>query len=300
MKKQLSTIPHIISPQERELLLRYVTKQSREASFLNPHHAMTLRQRLVFWWLCLRKKTGVPLAYLTKEKEFYSRSFFVNKHVLIPRPESELLIDCVLHAYKKGAKNNAIVFYDIGTGSGNLITTLACEIPSKHATFIASDVSQRALHVAKHNAQTLCPKTPIRFYHAEFLQSAPLRQKIITTSRQKPSPHLMVIANLPYVTTQWKKHLMRQKNSYGLRFEPQRALWSADGGLMHYKTFFNQLKTLLPQTSFHTVTIFYEINDHQATPLITFLKEQMPHSRFSVHKDLAGHRRVIVQKITRS
>lgn len=156
-------------------------------------------------------------------KDFYGRNFYITKDVLIPRPETEQLIDMVLSfagkSYLPGVKPSERilperpVILDVGTGSGCIAITLALELPE--ATVYASDISKKALKIAQKNAQNL--GAPISFIISHLLEKV--------KSKELPTPDL-IVANLPYVDETWdwldKKALSK---------EPSIALYAKDHGL---------------------------------------------------------------------
>lgn len=157
--------------------------------------------------------SGVPIAYIQNKKEFYGRDFIVDEHVLIPRPETESIIELV-----KSLPEEAPKILDIGTGSGCIAITLALEIPT--SKIMASDISEDALIIAKHNAKALGAQ--VTFKHADLLQNL-------------SSKHFDIIcANLPYVPDS----LITSKE---ITKEPALALFSGADGLEHYKKFFVQI-----------------------------------------------------------
>lgn len=152
-----------------------------------------------------RRYDREPLAYITGTKEFYGRLFNVNRHTLIPRPESETIIEVI-----KSLPNVASTSYkiaDIGTGSGNLAITLALELPM--AIVDAYDIDKDTLEVAATNNSQL--NAGVNFYHSNLLDASDLTYDII-------------VANLPYVS-------MSQKVSVETSFEPQHALYAKQDGL---------------------------------------------------------------------
>ncbi len=143
----------------------------------------------------------VPLAYIRGHQEFYGREFTVNPDVLIPRPETETLIDLAKNYIRSGH------ILDVGTGSGAIAVTLALELPN--ATITACDISPLALKVAQQNARTL--QANVRFFESDLLSNASDRYHAI-------------IANLPYVSRGWEV-------SPETAAEPAMALYANDNGL---------------------------------------------------------------------
>lgn len=164
-----------------------------------------------------RQKHG-PLAYITGVKDFYGRQFIVTPDVLIPRPETEALIEVA-----KGFKPAKIL--DVGTGSGCIAITLAKELPNAQITGV--DISEKALKIAHKNAQNLQAKV-------EFCQSDLL-------NNLNNAKFNLIIANLPYVDPDW------DWLSPELQFEPKTALYAADGGLELIKKLIRQAPEHLEQ-----------------------------------------------------
>jgi release factor glutamine methyltransferase len=161
----------------------------------------------------------VPLAYIIGAKEFYGREFIVNECVLIPRPESETIIDILLNLAKNYNINTII---DIGTGSGCLAITTKKELPDAHVTGI--DISETALKIAKMNARK--HDAHIQWKQMDFIQEG-------LPNMPKTRPYVF-LANLPYVPND-------MITSEEITKEPALALFSGDEGLHHYRAFFNQL-----------------------------------------------------------
>lgn len=166
-----------------------------------------------------RRLLHEPLAYIFGQKEFYGRSFTVNKHVLVPRPDSEDVIELAL-----GIPDKAMRILDIGTGSGILAITIALERPEWTVT--ASDISSDALFVAKANSTDLGVNSQV-----EFIQQDLLTEDIALYN--------LVIANLPYVPD-------TMATNSDLAAEPSIALFSGHDGLDHYRRLFEQLGTRTP------------------------------------------------------
>jgi len=169
------------------------------------------------------KSPSAPLAYQTGRQDFYGRDFFVTPDVLIPRPETEQLIDAVLNlagkpylpgvlpSIRKLPKNPKIL--DVGTGSGCIAITLKLELPE--ADISAVDFSAKSLLVAEKNAKALGAK--ITFKNSDLLEKVDFTPDLI-------------VANLPYVDTSWD-----WLDKTALSYEPDSALYAEDGGLFLIK-----------------------------------------------------------------
>ena len=196
------------------------------------------------------RKKGMPIAYITKQKEFFHQNFYVDTHVLIPRPETEELIEYVLQ-YFSSTKHTVL---DLGTGSGCIAITLKKERPEYN--IFASDISLQALNIAKKNAKTL--QQEIQFIESDLL------------SNIKESFDL-IIANLPYVESNAKDP--------SIFYEPDTALYSGIDGLDHYRALSKQV---LQKNCKHLII---EIDNKQAEKI----KDIFPQSK-TIHiiKDLSN------------
>lgn len=165
-----------------------------------------------FTALAARRLAGEPAAYILGEREFYGRVFRVTPDVLIPRPETELLCEAVLERLSGHAAPKPASVLDLGTGSGAIAVTLACERPGLALT--AADLSPAALAVARANAQHLCPQAQVRWIESHWFAALGAER------------FDLIVSNPPYVAAD-DGHLQRGD----LRFEPSGALRAGDGGM---------------------------------------------------------------------
>jgi release factor glutamine methyltransferase len=179
-----------------------------------------------FWPLLSRRQQREPIAYILGEKEFWSRPFRVNPDVLIPRPETEHLIEELLKLYPD--QQQAYRFCDIGTGSGCIACTLACEFPN--AEIIATDISKYTLELAKSNAKNLHVDKRIAFKQGDMF--AALNQEI--------EPFDAIVSNPPYVSQTEMEALEPE-----LSFEPRGALTDENNGHTYLSILFNECKSWL-------------------------------------------------------
>ena len=196
----------LIPLSEARLLMQHILGVSRVALMAHPELPMTDSKIADFQALLARRRAGEPVAYLLGEREFYGRSFQVGPDVLIPRPETELLVELALERAGNGSR-----ILDLGTGSGAVAVTLALESPGSEVT--ATDLSPGALAIAGANAETLGAK--LNFLEGSWFEPLPADRSFD-----------LIVSNPPYVAP-GDPHLSQGD----LRFEPSSALVGKADGL---------------------------------------------------------------------
>ena len=202
---------------EADLLLGHVLKESKEFLYMNSDQKLTAKQAFSFEIMAQKRIKGIPIAYLLGYKHFFGMKFKVNKDVLIPRPETEWLVEQAL----KIAGRKSISILDVGTGSGCIAISIA-----KNSTSVvtATDISDRALSVAKSNARG---KNKVKFIKSDLFDNV-------------PGAYDLIIANLPYVpATDYKKFFSN------LLHEPKLALTDDTDEFILFKAFILQSKSHL-------------------------------------------------------
>jgi release factor glutamine methyltransferase len=237
---------------ETELLLAQALNKDRVFVLAHPQAIPSTLELKTFLKLLKKRLAGWPNAYLLGHKEFYGYDFKVNPSVLIPRPESEIMIETLLKVLTKSTGRKMVI--DIGTGSGALIGALAREFTGT-ASYYASDRSLAALAMARLNLKRLAPT--VKLLAGDLFRPYP-------TILNQTKPKLLVIAaNLPYLTP-------AQLQEPSLKKEPRAALVSGQDGLNHYRRLFKQLNDFyLEKTTDWPLTtiIMCEINPEQAADI---------------------------------
>ena len=267
---------------EADVLLFFVLQKSRAWVLSRPEFKLTRFQIFRIRNLARQRIKGKSLALLTGEKEFYGLRFKVNKHVLVPRPETEMMVDVIRKQKIENRKQT--IFVDVGTGSGCIIISLAkkfkkLQYPIPNIKYLAVDNSKKALRVAKQNAILHGLENKIKFLHGNLL--SPLIKSNLITNYQSP---ITILANLPYLTPEQLKH------SPTVQFEPKNALVGGSDGLKYYRELFEQLKSLKNKK----ITVLCEIDDSQADAISELIKEKLPEYKFQIKKDLRGHFRLAI------
>ncbi len=288
---------------DAEIILAHILKIKRADVIAFPEQTIDHHNVSLFKEYTQRRAANEPLAYIVGEKEFYGRVFNITQETLVPRPETEVLVEralAIAQNHIKKSPRKPLIIVDVGTGSGIIIVTLAAELATRYSDhmcgFIATDTNIDALTVAESNAQIFDVAEQIAFIHAPFI--SPLLKSEACMRILEHDAHLLICANLPYVDNASKETLLKRKESSGLAFEPQEALWSDDGGLAHYKMLFADIATLLEriQVPMH---ILCEIDPQQEKPLIKHVRncitsqEQKYSLATQTHADLAGRPRVV-------
>lgn len=269
-----------ISPLDAEILLSLALTKPREYILAHPENKISPTQIKKYCSFAKRRSAGEPTAYIVGKKEFFGLDFIVNKNILIPRPETELLVELALQEIHD-TKYNAII--DVGTGSGNIIVSIAKNVPAKRKNkinFFAIDISKKSLQVAKANARKNKVEKKIKFTQSDMLEYF-LKNKI-------EFENILIIANLPYVSPE-----IFQKNKSNLKFEPKTALLSQNNGLAHYINLFEQIRLLITGHC----SLIIEISPEQKPEIGHIIKKYLPKSKVKFFKDLAGKWRMAEIKI---
>ena len=206
---------------DSELILVHVLRRSREWLLAHDATALTQSQQRQARQLLLQRTQRQPIAYLTGRRDFYGHSFLVNEQVLVPRPESEVIL-AILDELMQD--NHLRTVLDVGTGSGCL--AISIKLAHSNPTVSACDISESALLVARRNAARLLPSgQQIKFYQSDLLSNLPVDSRFD-----------LIVANLPYLSPG------QDDLSPELAYEPAIALYADDDGLSLIK----QLITTAP------------------------------------------------------
>lgn len=256
-----STTPRL----DLELLLEKVLEKPRGFLYTHPAYELSLQQEEIFESLYQRRCQGEPLAYILGKKEFWSLELMVNEKVLVPRPETELLVEIILAK----VKHKTATIADLGTGSGAIALALASERP--HWQIIATDISEEALQVARHNATHLQIKN-IEFYCGSWCAALPKQL------------YNVIVSNPPYGTI--CDPILEQKV---LKFEPKIAVAIGNDGLDALREIIIQAKNNL--TPAGLLVLEHGYNQSEA---VQQLLQKNNYHQITAHQDLAGIKRAVV------
>ena len=259
---------------DAELILSYVIK--KPTTFLLAHN----EEEVSFWplWryrrMIAKRKEGIPVAYLINHKEFFFLDFDINHHVLIPRPDTEILVECVINYLNQSIsdKQSAVrpILIDVGTGSGCIPISVLKNVDEIKS--IATEISRGAMRVAKKNIQKHHLKSRINLIRSDLLEKVSVKQL--------KHHDVIVTANLPYIPTR------NFKNHPSTKFEPNISLYGGKDGMDLYKRLIKQLIPIQPRA------IFFELFEFQ----IATLALRLPGYRLKYTKNMTGDARVMMME----
>lgn len=266
---------HHREPRVAELLLQHYLGVSRSIFFTMLHESVPDQVAIPFQ-RALEKhaETGVPIQHITGYASFYGREFHVNEHTLIPRPETEELVQNII----ENAPEQPHTIVDVGTGSGIIAITLALELPD--AEVYASDISGEALTVARGNAEQL--GADVHFLQGNFLKP------FISQKRTAD----IIVSNPPYISRSEETYLTDTVK----KFDPGLALFAEEEGLAAYK----KIIADVPKAAKPAAFIFFEIGHGQGEPVSALLKKQLPVSDIEVIKDINKKDRILKAHLHRT
>ncbi|MDO8509534.1 MAG: HemK/PrmC family methyltransferase [bacterium] len=271
-----------VSIERRELTLILAELIQQNTAFVLTHleFQLNLLQLFKLKKIISGRKNNVPLAYLIGRKEFFGLDFFVNKHVLVPRPETELLVTEALKIIREDTTDtNEKLLIDVGTGSGCIPIAIAKNIAEKN-TIYALDISRTSLRVAKKNAFN--HQATIKFKRSNLLKYI-IKQKIF-----EQYSTIIITANLPYLTeTQFK-------NEPSIQHEPKNALVADDKGLALYKKMLLQVQEIFLKNTARNFYVLMEIDPDQTALLSQYITDTLPNWNTKIKTDLCSRDRLII------
>ena len=236
--------PHLDS----EILLSESINKDKKHIILNAKEILNSNQLDNFNSLIERRKNGEPIAYLINKKEFWKDEFYINKNVLIPRPDTEIIIEQVLKIY---SKNSQLQILDIGTGSGCIILSILKERANFYGTGI--DISKKSINVSKFNAKKLKLTNRVKFYNSDV-------------DNFEIGKYDLIVSNPPYIELLSLKYLERNVVS----FEPRLALSGGFDGFSIIRKVISKANTLIKKNG----KLILEIGFNQKNKVKEILKKE--------------------------
>jgi release factor glutamine methyltransferase len=287
IKKLLSSASKIIDRLDAEVLLAHVLGQPREFLIAHDTDHVGFFQQLQYKHLVRKRAQNFPASQLMGTKGFFGLDFDVNKHTLIPRPDTEIIVEEVLKLLplvgggREGVtqKENLCII-DVGTGSGCISISILNEIRkselSEYPDCYATDISRSALRVAKKNAQR--HGVNITFKQGNLLE--PFQSEISNLKSQ-----IIITANLPYLTEE------QFTTEPSIQHEPKSALVAEKQGLALYEELFQQIQSMTPHSS--PITLYCEIDPTQSERMIPLIAKYFAVAEVQIIKDLCGMDRIV-------
>jgi len=244
---------------DSEILLSEVIKKSRQYLILNSNEELKKENIKLFNYLLKRRKKGEPIAYLINKKEFWKQNFYINQNVLIPRPDTELLVEETLKLFNVNSKLNIL---DIGTGSGCILLSILNERKNFYGTGI--DISKKAINVARFNAKKLQLSKRAKFYNSDV-------DKFLI------GKYDLILSNPPYIKQKDLKYLEIDIKG----FEPKLALDGGKDGFSKITKVISRTSTLLKRDG----KFILEIGFGQKNKILNILKK----NNFFINKVLKDY-----------
>ena len=230
-----------------EVLLMHAARCDRTHLYAHGERELTDSEWVHYGRYLKERLDGKPTQYITGHQEFWGLDFLVNPSVLIPRPETEVVVETALEMVREKSRDGrGCTVADVGTGSGCIAIALATGLPE--ARLLALDQSPEALETAKFNAARLSVESHITF----------LRSDLLRLSSGEPLPALqMVVSNPPYVSTQDAAHVMPEVS----RYEPPAAVFAGESGLEAYARLIPQTAEALPAGGALVLELGYDVEE---------------------------------------
>jgi len=249
---------------DAQILLEFVSGKSREFLLANPDYQLPDAKIAKLSELIEQRKLHKPIAYIIGKKEFFGIDFFVTSDVLIPRPETEFLVENILQILQTSNFQPQTIL-DVGTGSGNIIISIAKNCNQQKTKYFASDISNKALKIAEKNAKK--HQTKVNFIQSDLFDN-------ITGDFD------LIIANLPYVP-------IGGSDNEEIKYEPQIAIFAENNGASIIKKFITGSKKQIAKQG----TILLEIDPRNSLEISNFAKKYF--SEVKIIKDLSDTNRFI-------
>ena len=254
------------------LLMQHILNKPRQYLLVHDTDMLTLRQQVDYFKAIKKLKQGVPLQHITNMQEFMKLNFYVSQDVLIPRPDTEILVEEVINIAKKIRAKKIL---DLCTGSGAIAVSLAKYIEDSQIT--ATDISEKALRVAKLNAKNNDVEDKITFIKSDLFKEIPKEKYDI------------IVSNPPYIRKEEIERLDRE-----VKKEPHIALDGGEDGLDFYRKIIHNSEEYLKFNGYLCLEIGYD----QKIDVIELIENEEKYKDTYSKKDLYGNDRIVITKLS--
>jgi release factor glutamine methyltransferase len=261
---------------DAELLLCMVVECRKERLYLDHERPLGEHEEQLFQRLLQRRGRREPISYITGRKEFWSRDFFVSPNVLVPRPETELLVDVSLKVLGESSEKGPVKILELGTGSGVIAVSLSKEW--SEAEIWATDISREALKISATNATRHGIRDKLRFLQGDLFEPVKERAGLF---------HL-IVSNPPYV----RRGEFANLSSEVREWEPRLALDGGADGLDFYRRIISEAPLYLANGGF----LALEMGADMARDLLGLIGQVGAYSETCIYQDYAGQDRVVVAR----
>jgi len=263
-----------ISPRlDAEVIMAFLLQKDRSYLFMYPEKEILPSVYEAYLSLIEARKNGVPVPYIVNNQEFMNLDFFVNESVLIPRPDTEILVESVIKTLR-GKKTNTRIL-DLGCGSGAISISLAFYIPFTEISGV--DICDKAIRVSQKNALRHGVSARVSFHLGDLFE--PVKEK----------KYHVIVSNPPYIPSKDINTLQIEVSKY----EPRNALDGGSDGLVFYRRIISDAPKYIEDGG----NLFLEIGHDQASAICALLTKREAYSDVEVIKDLAGRDRVVKARV---
>ncbi len=255
---------------ESEILLSHCLKKDRIWLHLNPHKKINTSQ---FFSLIERRSKRIPIQHLLGQWEFWSKTFKLAPYALIPRQETELLVERALECARNMGLDSRIQILDLGTGTGVIAISLLLELPSAHA--LLTDIDLSCLLLARDNARI----------HGVEHRAVFLLSDWLSALSWKRARFDLIVSNPPYISFHQRNSLAPEVKDH----EPPGSLYAKENGIFHIKNLLKNASSYLKPGGW----FLCEIGFDQGKRAINIARQTKSYEKIELFKDIAGHDRVI-------
>jgi release factor glutamine methyltransferase len=265
---------------DAELLLAYALGLSREKLIVAAARDLSVAESDRYENLLIRRLNREPLAYITGQQEFWSLDFLVSRDVLVPRPETEMLVEFAVFHLAQSKNSELPRILEIGTGSGAIAVALATELPQ--VQIVATEISPAALAIARQNASRNGVSKKIRFLEGDLFSAL---------DQELENDFDLIISNPPYL----RRDEIPKLDAEVSRWEPRAALDGGVDGLDFYRRVAEEAPAYLRQGG----AVAVEIGAAMASVVVALFRNRAAYAHTQVHQDYSGRDRVVIARTCR-